>query len=105
MRVAHDIGATIWTTIMRIALVAALTILLIAPAAAQQQRRAAPSSFDFNACFSQCLSRGGSPGSCQPGCTDRAAALARIPAGAPRTGKDDPRSPQFYDPEPRRGFY
>ncbi len=88
---------------MRIALVAAMTFFLTAPAAAQQSR--APSGFDFNTCFGQCLLRGGSPGSCQPGCADRAAALARIPAGAPRSGKDDPRSPQFYDPEPRKGFY
>lgn len=88
---------------MRIALVAAMTFFLAAPAAAQQSR--APSGFDFNTCFGQCLLRGGSPGSCQPGCADRAAALARIPAGAPRSGKDDPRSPQFYDPEPRKGFY
>ena len=86
---------------MRIALVAANDFFLAAPAVAQQSR--APSGFDFNTCYSQCLSRGGSPGSCQPGCADRAAA-SRASRGRAARGNDDPRSPRFYDPEPRQGF-
>jgi hypothetical protein len=91
------------TTIMRIALIAAITLILAAPAAAQQSR--APSGFDFNICYSQCLSRGGSPGSCQPGCSNRAAAVQRAQSGGPRGPNDDPRSPRFYDPEPRRDLH
>jgi hypothetical protein len=87
---------------MRIALIAALTLLLALPAAAQRSR--APSGFDFNTCFSQCLTRGGSPGSCQTGCSDRANEIARIPPGA-RAGNNDPRSPNYYNPPPRQGFY
>jgi hypothetical protein len=81
-----------------------LMLLLAAPAAAQQRRPAATAGFDFNVCYSQCLSRGGSPGSCQPGCADRAAEIARIPAGAPRTGNNNPSSPNYYNPAPRQGF-
>jgi hypothetical protein len=79
---------------------AALLIAATLPAAAQSQRAA--SGFSFDTCFNQCLSRGGSPGSCQPGCADRAATLARIPPGAKRSPNDDPRSPHFHDAEPRK---
>jgi hypothetical protein len=92
------------TTAMRRATIAMLMLLLAAPAAAQQRRPAATAGFDFNVCYSQCLSRGGSPGSCQPGCADRAAEIARIPAGAPRTGNNNPNSPNYYNPAPRQGF-
>ena len=88
---------------MRIALIAALTFLFVHPAAAQRARPA--TGFDFNVCYSQCLTRGGSPGSCQSGCAERAAAVQRAQSGGPRGPNDDPRSPRFYDPEPRRGFY
>jgi hypothetical protein len=80
--------------------IAVLLILAVATSAAAQQRAA--SGFSFDTCFNQCLSRGGSPGSCQPGCSDRAAALARIPPGAKRDPNDDPRSPRFHDPAPRQ---
>jgi hypothetical protein len=79
---------------------AILMLVTAAPAAAQQSRAA--SGFSFDTCFNQCLSRGGSPGSCQPGCADRAAALARIPPGAKRSPNDNPRSPHFHDPAPRQ---
>lgn len=86
---------------MRIVSIAALlTLAAAAPAAAQQPR--ASSAFSFDRCYSQCLNLGSSPGSCQPGCADRAATLARIPPGAARRPNDDPRSPRFHDPEPRQ---
>ena len=88
---------------MRIALIATMTLVLAAPATAQQSR--APSGFHFNTCYNQCLSRGGSPGSCQPGCANRAAAVQRAPVRRTAQTKDDPRSPRFYDPEPRRDLH
>jgi hypothetical protein len=75
------------------------TLCCATPAAAQSSAAAA---FSFDKCYSQCLNLGGSPGSCQPGCADRAATLTRIPAGARRSPNDDPRSPRFHDPEPRK---
>lgn len=91
---------------MRTTLLAALlTFALVHSAAAQSRASRAPSGFSFDICYSQCLSRGGSPGSCQPGCAERAAAVQRAQSGGPRGPNDDPRSPRFYDPEPRRGFY
>lgn len=89
---------------MRHATLAVLMLLLAAPAAAQQRRPAVATGFDFNVCYNQCLTRGSSPGSCQTGCSDRANELARLPAGA-RAGNNDPRSPNFYNPPPRQGFY
>ena len=88
---------------MRIALVAAMTFFLAAPAMAQQSR--APGGFSFDACYSQCLLRGGSPASCQPGCANRAAAVQRAQSGGPRGPNDDPRSSRFHDPEPRRDLH
>jgi hypothetical protein len=90
---------------MRTVTIFILTFLLAAPAVAQQRRPATATGFDFNVCYSRCLTNGGSPGSCQSGCADRAAEIARIPAGAPRTGNNDPRSPNYYNPAPRQGFY
>ena len=91
---------------MRTAIVAILTLIFAAPSDAQQRRPAAASGgFDFNVCYSRCLSNGGSPGSCQPGCADRAAEIARIPAGAARTGNNSPSSPNYYNPAPRQGFH
>ena len=90
---------------MRPITIAILMLLLAAPAAAQQRRPTASPVFDFNVCYNQCLTRGGGPGSCQTGCSDRAAEIARIPAGAPRVGNNDPRSPNYYNPAPRQGFY
>ena len=84
---------------MRTLFIVAILALITSPAAAQSL---APSGFSFDTCYRQCLERGGSPGSCQPGCSDRAATLARIPPGAQRSTSDDPRSPRFHDPEPRR---
>ena len=88
---------------MRIAFVLAtlVTAATAIPAAAQQR---SSTGFSFDTCFNQCLTRGGSPGSCQTGCADRAATLSNIPAGARRNPNDDPRSPRFHDPEPRKGF-
>ena len=86
---------------MRNAFIAVFLMLAaVAPVAAQQSRDA--SGFSFDICYRQCLNLGGSPGSCQPGCADRAATLARIPPGAKRSANDDPRSPRFHDPEPRK---
>jgi hypothetical protein len=90
---------------MRHATIAILMLVLAAPAAAQQRGPTAAPGFDFNICYSQCLTRGGGPSSCQQGCSDRAAELARIPPGAPRTGNNNPRSPNYYNPAPRQGFY
>ena len=91
---------------MRTTLLAALLTFAVAHSAAAQSRAPrAPSGFSFDICYSQCLSRGGSPGSCQPGCAERSAAVQRAQSGGPRGANDDPRSPRFYDPEPRRGFY
>jgi hypothetical protein len=90
---------------MHILTISLLMLLVAAPAVAQQRRPAAASSFDFNTCYSQCLTRGGSPGSCQTGCADRANEIARIPPGAARAGNNDPRSPNYYNPPPRQGFY
>ena len=85
--------------------IAILMLLLAAPAAAQQRRPAASTAFDFNVCYTRCLANGSSPGACQTGCSDRAAEIARIPPGAPRVGNNDPRSPNYYNPPPRQGFY
>lgn len=79
---------------------AALAALYNATPAAAQSSVA--SAFSFDRCYSRCLNLGGSPSSCQPGCADRAAALLRIPPGTRPTGNNDPRSPRFYDPEPRQ---
>ena len=83
----------------KLCIAAVLTFAAAAPAMAQQSR--ASNAFSFDICYNQCLKLGGSPGSCSPGCADRAAHLARIPAGAARSPNDDPRSPRFYDPAPR----
>jgi hypothetical protein len=80
-----------------------LTLVVAAPAMAQQRR--APAGFSFDTCYSQCLSRGGSPGSCQPGCSNRAAAVQLAQSGGPRGPNDDPRSPRYHDPEPRRDLH
>ena len=89
---------------MRTVLLALLLTLVIAhPAAAQRSR--APAGFSFDTCYSQCLSRGGSPGSCQPGCSNRAAAVQRAQSGGLRGPNDDPRSSRYHDPEPRRDFH
>ncbi len=85
---------------MRTVFIAAILMLAFAAPAAAQSRDA--SGFSFDICYNRCLSLGGSPGSCQPGCSDRANTLARIPPGAKRGPNDDPRSPRFYDPEPRK---
>ncbi len=82
-----------------IPLAAILALAATWPAAAQT--RPAP-GFSFDICYSRCLQFGGSPGACQPGCADRAATLARIPAGANRSANDDPRSPRYHDAEPRK---
>ena len=85
---------------MHIVFVSAFLMLAMAgPAAAQ--RASAPAGFSFDTCYSQCLQRGGSPGSCQPGCSNRAAAVQRAQSGGPRGPNDDPRSSRFHDPEPR----
>jgi hypothetical protein len=89
---------------MRYAATVILMLLIAAPADAQQRRPAASTGFDFNTCYSQCLSRGSNPSSCQTGCSDRANEIARLPAGA-RSGNNDPRSPNYYNPPPRQGFY
>ena len=57
-------------------------VLLGGTVAGAQQREA--SGFSFDRCFGKCLSLGGGPASCQFGCSDRAATLARIPPGAKR---------------------
>ena len=88
---------------MRTTIAALLALAVAAPAMAQQRR--APAGFSFDTCYSQCLSRGGSPGSCQPGCSNRAAAVQRAQSGGPRGPNDDPRSPRYYDPEPRRDLH
>jgi hypothetical protein len=80
-------------------LAAVLTFIAAVPTAAQQSRT--PNTFNFDVCYNRCLNLGSSPGSCAPGCAERAAQLARIPAGAPRGSNDDPRSPRFYDLPPR----
>ena len=88
---------------MRIALVAAMTFFLAAPAMAQQSR--APAGFDFNTCYSQCLSRGGSPGIVPAGLRrPRRGRAARAIRRAARAN-DDPRSSRFHDPEPRRDLH
>ena len=86
-----------------IIVVAAVLTFAIAGAAAAQQR--APGSFSFDTCYGQCLQRGGSPGSCQPGCSNRAAAVQRAQSGTQRGPNDDPRSARYHDPEPRRDFH
>ncbi len=80
---------------------AAILLAASAGVAAAQQPRPA-TSFNFDICYSRCLQLGGSPGACQPGCSDRAATLARIPLGAKRSPNDDPRSPRYHDAEPRK---
>lgn len=82
-------------------LLAACAFAMAADSAAAQQPRPA-TGFNFDVCYSRCLQLGGSPGACQPGCSDRAATLARIPPGAKRSPNDDPRSPRYHDAEPRR---
>jgi hypothetical protein len=82
---------------------AILLLTVIAHPAAAQSR--ATSGFNFDTCYSQCLSRGGSPGTCQPGCSNRAATVQRGLSGGPRGPNDDSRSPRFHDPEPRRDFH
>ena len=82
-----------------IALAALLTLAAAWPAGAQT--RPAP-GFNFDICYNRCLQLGGSAAACQPGCSDRAATLARIPSGAKRSPNDDPRSPRYHDAEPRK---
>jgi hypothetical protein len=89
---------------MHVIVMALLLMLATAPPAAAQ-RSSAASGFSFDICYSQCLSRGGSPGSCQPGCANRAAAVQRAQSGGPRGANDDPRSPRYHDPEPRRDLH
>ncbi len=79
-------------------LAATLICTSLMPVAAQT--RAAP-AFSFDICYNRCLNLGSSPPSCSNGCSNRAATLARIPAGASRSPGDDPRSPRYHDPEPR----
>jgi hypothetical protein len=96
------LGRNVQINAMR-ALVVAAYVLLGGTIAGAQQREA--SGFSFDRCFGKCLSLGSSPASCQFGCSDRAATLARIPPGAKRSPNDDPRSPHFHDPEPRRATW
>jgi len=84
---------------MRPYLLAATLICTSFMPAAAQTRSAPP--FSFDTCYNRCLQLGSSPASCSGGCSNRAATLARIPPGAPRSGNDDPRSPRYHDPEPR----
>jgi hypothetical protein len=79
-------------------------LMLLGGSVAWAQQRDA-SGFSFDRCFGKCLSLGSSPASCQFGCSDRAATLARLPPGAKRNSNDDPRSPHFHDPEPRRATW
>jgi len=88
---------------MRHSVVALLLLLAASPALAQQ--RPASSGFSFETCFQRCMSLGGSPSSCQPGCSNRATTLSQIPAGGKRSPSDDPRSPNYHDPEPRRSTW
>ena len=85
--------------------IAALLVTLAFAAPASAQQRPAAGGFSFDTCYSQCLSRGGSPGSCQPGCSNRAAAVQRAQSGGSRGPIDDPRSSRFHDPEPRRDLH
>lgn len=89
---------------LRIVPIAALLTFIVATSAAAQQPRGQnlSSYFNFDRCYSQCLNLGGSPGSCQAGCADRAATLARTPVGGSRNPNDNPNSPRFNDAEPRR---
>jgi hypothetical protein len=85
--------------------IATLLLILAASPAFAQQRAAQGGGFSFETCFQRCLSLGGSPSSCQPGCTNRQTTLSQIPAGAKRGPGDDPRSPHYHDPEPRRSTW
>ena len=87
---------------MRILFAILLLTAITHPAAAQSRTT---SGFSFDTCYGQCLSRGGSPGACQPGCANRAATVQRAQSGGSRGPNDDPRSPRFHDPEPRRDLH